>query len=86
MEVIHRKLVDQLRTFLLVGGMPESVKTWVEKSDYLACRNVQNDILEAFIDGFAKYKKMNFTFGFASNTSFGSITIWFLVCLFTSVY
>ena len=54
---IHKKLIDYLRTFLLVGGMPESVKTWIEKSDYLACRHIQNDILETYIDDFAKYKK-----------------------------
>jgi len=57
LEAIHKKLTDHLRTFLLVGGMPESVKTWIEKSDYLACRHVQNDILETYIDDFAKYKK-----------------------------
>jgi predicted AAA+ superfamily ATPase len=56
-EALHKKLIDYLRTFLLVGGMPESVKTWIEKSDYLACRYVQNDILETYIDDFAKYKK-----------------------------
>jgi uncharacterized protein len=57
LEPFHKKLLDYSRTFLLVGGMPESVKTWVEKSDYLACRQVQNDILETYIDDFAKYKK-----------------------------
>ena len=57
LEALHKKLIDQLRAFLLVGGMPESVKTWVEKSDYLACRYVQNDIIETYIDDFAKYKK-----------------------------
>lgn len=57
LETLHKKLTDHLRTFLLVGGMPESVKTWIEKTDYLACRYVQNDILETFIDDFAKYKK-----------------------------
>ena len=57
LEALHHKLVDLLRTFLLVGGMPESVKTWVERSDYLACRNVQNDIIETYLDDFAKYKK-----------------------------
>lgn len=57
LEPLHKKLIDYLRTFLLVGGMPESVKTWIEKSDYLACRYVQNDILETYIDDFAKYKK-----------------------------
>lgn len=57
LEALHKKLIDYLRTFLLVGGMPESVKTWIEKSDYLACRYIQNDILETYIDDFAKYKK-----------------------------
>jgi hypothetical protein len=57
LEPIHNKLTDYLRTFLLVGGMPESVKTWIEKSDYLACRHVLNDILETYADDFAKYKK-----------------------------
>jgi hypothetical protein len=57
LEALHKKSADYLRTFLLVGGMPESVKTWIEKSDYLACRYVQNDILGTYIDDFAKYKK-----------------------------
>lgn len=57
LEALHKKLTDYLRIFLLVGGMPESVKTWIEKSDYLACRLIQNDILETYIDDFAKYKK-----------------------------
>ncbi|MDO9579084.1 MAG: AAA family ATPase [Bacteroidales bacterium] len=57
LEALHKKLIDYLRAFLLVGGMPESVKTWIEKSDYLACRYIQNDILETYIDDFAKYKK-----------------------------
>jgi predicted AAA+ superfamily ATPase len=57
LEALHNKLVDNLRTFFLVGGMPECVSTWVEKSDYLACRYVQNDILETYVVDFAKYKK-----------------------------
>jgi predicted AAA+ superfamily ATPase len=56
-EALHNKLVDNLRAFFLVGGMPECVRTWVEKSDYLACRYVQNDILETYVVDFAKYKR-----------------------------
>ncbi len=54
---LHTKLADLLRTFFLVGGMPESVKTWIETGDYLRCRQVQNDILQTYFDDFAKYKK-----------------------------
>ncbi len=56
-DIFHDQLISQLRSFLLVGGMPESVKTWIDQSDYLACRRVQNEIMETYFDDFAKYKK-----------------------------
>ena len=43
-EPLHDKLVEFLRTYMLVGGMPESVKTWVEYHDYIRCQEVQDDI------------------------------------------
>lgn len=57
MDIFHSRLTNQFRSYLLVGGMPECVKTWIGKNDYLACRQVQNDILDTYIDDFAKYKK-----------------------------
>ena len=56
-EAVHRLLRDQLRTFYLVGGMPQAVGEWIETHDYAACRLIHNDILEAYQDDFAKYKK-----------------------------
>ena len=44
-EPLHDKLVEFLRTYMLVGGMPESVKTWVEYHDYIRCQEVQDDIV-----------------------------------------
>ncbi len=55
-EVIHNELVKQLRSFYLVGGMPESVKAWVETNDYTKCAQVQQDILLTYQDDFKKYK------------------------------
>ena len=57
MDIFHIQLKNQLRSYLLVGGMPECVKTWVDTADYLACRQIQNELLETYIDDFAKYKK-----------------------------
>ena len=37
-QPLYEKLVGLLRTFLLVGGMPEAVAKWVETHDYLACQ------------------------------------------------
>ena len=56
-DPIHNQLKDLLRTFYLVGGMPEAVSTWVSKQDFLACSRVHNDILDAYQQDFSKYKK-----------------------------
>lgn len=54
---LYEKLVGLLRTFMLVGGMPEAVSKWVETHDYLACQEVQDDIVVTYEDDFPKYKK-----------------------------
>lgn len=56
-EPIHDQLKDLLRTFYLVGGMPEAVSTWISEQDYLACSRVHNDILDTYLQDFGKYKK-----------------------------
>ena len=56
-DVLHGKLLEQLRTFLLIGGLPEVVMTWVWTGSYLECRQVQNDLLLSYRDDFAKYRK-----------------------------
>jgi predicted AAA+ superfamily ATPase len=54
---LHDKLVELLRTYMLVGGMPEAVRTWVEHHDYVRCQEVQDDIVVTYEDDFPKYKK-----------------------------
>lgn len=54
---LHNKLVESLRTYMLVGGMPEAVKTWVQYHDYVRCQEVQDDIVVTYEDDFPKYKK-----------------------------
>ncbi len=54
--VIHNELVKQLRSFYLVGGMPEAVQAWVATGNYMSCARVQQDILLTYQDDFKKYK------------------------------
>ena len=54
---LHDQLIELLRTYMLVGGMPESVAKWVETHDYLQCQEVQDDILTGYEDDFPKYRK-----------------------------
>lgn len=55
-EPMHKMLVDQLRTFYLVGGMPAAVMEWIEKKSYLDCVRVHTDILDTYQDDFSKYR------------------------------
>ena len=55
-EVLHENLCQQIRYYYMIGGMPESVKIWVETHDYEECREVQSDIIDAYFDDFRKYR------------------------------
>ena len=54
---LHEKLIGLMRTFMLVGGMPESVVKWVQTHDFLQCQEVQDDIITGYEGEFPKYKK-----------------------------
>lgn len=56
-QPLYEKLVGLTRTFMLVGGMPEAVAKWVETHDYLACQEIQDDIVVTYEDDFPKYRK-----------------------------
>lgn len=56
-EPLHNKLIALIRSYFLVGGMPEVVGKWVETHDYLQCQEVQDDIISGYEDDFPKYRK-----------------------------
>ncbi|WP_317195098.1 ATP-binding protein [Algoriphagus oliviformis] len=51
----REKLVQCLRTYYFVGGMPEAVKTYAEHKDFFAARKVQKRILDAYEQDFSKH-------------------------------
>lgn len=64
-EPIHNRLVAMIRSYFLVGGMPEAVRKWVETHDYLQCQEVQDDIISGYEDDFPKYKRRLILFFYA---------------------
>ena len=56
-EILHGRLVEMLRTYMLVGGMPEVVQKWAETHDFLQCQELQDDIVSSYEDDFPKYRK-----------------------------
>lgn len=54
-EAVHAKLLDEVRTYSIVGGLPECVKIRTEGGSLLDVREIQNDLIVAFEQDFAKY-------------------------------
>ncbi|MEM7183972.1 MAG: AAA family ATPase [Spirochaetota bacterium] len=54
-EPIHEKILEELRMFFLVGGMPESVETYVKEKNMLQVSEVHKELLFSFREDFSKY-------------------------------
>jgi len=54
-NALHGRLVDVLRDYLCVGGMPEAVSRFVQTRDYGVARGVQESILTAYERDFSKH-------------------------------
>ena len=52
---LHRRAMDMFRTYMLVGGMPQSVKKYVETHDFDKVDRTKRDILELYRNAIAKY-------------------------------
>ncbi len=55
-EAFHRNLIEWFRKFIIIGGMPEAVKAFVETSDFHKTQNILDDIVISLEDDFLKYK------------------------------
>ncbi len=57
-SAFHEKLKEYLRYFLLIGGMPEVVKTFIgNRTDMKSVQHALSDIATSYLDDFVKYKK-----------------------------
>lgn len=53
--IIHEKLLSLLKKYLYLGGMPEVLQNYLDNSDIVSVRKIQNEILEAYKRDFSKY-------------------------------
>ncbi|MBN1684233.1 MAG: ATP-binding protein [Gammaproteobacteria bacterium] len=56
-EAIHERLWQFLREYLLVGGMPAAVDSWVKNQSLLQINEIHQNILATYRDDFSKYAK-----------------------------
>lgn len=55
-SVFHEILIQYYRKFLIIGGMPEAVKTYTETKSLLSVQTVLDDLINTMQVDFAKYK------------------------------
>jgi predicted AAA+ superfamily ATPase len=53
--VVHQRLLQLLRAYYFVGGMPEAVAIFAETRSYQAVSEVHNSIIETYREDFPKY-------------------------------
>ncbi len=56
-EHVHLRLLESLREYLFVGGMPAAVQNWIVNKSLLKVGAIHQDILSTYRDDFAKYAK-----------------------------
>ncbi|MFI3208861.1 MAG: DUF4143 domain-containing protein, partial [Eubacteriales bacterium] len=58
-SVLHELAMTYYRKYLVVGGMPECVKQFVETKDYILVRHTQDTILISYLNDMSKYNNLN---------------------------
>jgi hypothetical protein len=53
----HRRLVDLVKSYQLIGGMPAAVRSYAEKRDLSICLKILDDLVMSLEDDFKKYRK-----------------------------
>jgi len=54
-ETIHHLLLDEVRKYFFVGGMPEAVRVYTETGSFQESFAVHAELINAYRDDFAKY-------------------------------
>jgi predicted AAA+ superfamily ATPase len=54
-DPLHKKLKDLFKQYLVTGGMPESIRSFIETGSWIESDRVKQSILTTYIDDFSKY-------------------------------
>lgn len=54
-EIFHNRLLDAYNNYLIIGGMPECVASWVKYKDPAGISQIQKELIEVYENDFSKY-------------------------------
>lgn len=57
LEALHNKVLDAFYKYLIIGGMPKAVDTYLKTSDYMEVAIIHNEIIKEYLVDFSKYEK-----------------------------
>lgn len=58
-EAMHNKMMDMFRKFLLVGGLPDAVNSYLEEKNIQSVREIQKEIRDYYAADASKYDEEN---------------------------
>ena len=56
-EGMHNRIMDLMKKYILVGGLPDAVNAFVEDQNIVNIRKVHSEIHDLYLDDAAKYEK-----------------------------
>ena len=56
-DVMHRKMIDLFKKYLIVGGLPKAVKSFVENMNIVEIRSVHNEVHDLYEVDCLKYEE-----------------------------
>ena len=59
LQPFESRLVNMLKQYFIIGGMPSAVKKWLDTKDYFAVDEVQHAIIVAYENDFSKHAPNN---------------------------
>lgn len=54
-EIFHNRLTDSYKNYLIIGGMPECVSSWVKYKDPERISQIQNELVQIYENDFSKH-------------------------------
>ncbi len=56
-ETTHNKVLDLFKKYLLIGGLPDAINSFIDKKNIVEVRKIQSDIYDYYGDDASKYDK-----------------------------
>lgn len=54
-EIFHNRLLEAYNSYLIIGGMPECVSSWVKYKDPTKINQIQRELIEVYENDFSKH-------------------------------